>query len=157
MKAIIWSICTLVTVKKTIYKTYSEIIFYILEKNMELLQPLWNVAWWKESRHMEDSFRTFISHSQTTHFSKLKRSDYVFVFFGIFNISLVADELHNFLLLQFCNRKGVAWRWGSGSQIWILVYEGDNHIPDSFEDQAVDIVIILSFFLPNWLSIYEGK
>lgn len=41
-------------------------------------------------------------------FFKLKRSDYVCVFFGILNISLVADELHNICLLQFCIRKGVA-------------------------------------------------
>lgn len=130
--------------KKTTYKTYSVIVFHILEKNMELLQPLWHIAPWKESRHMEDSFRTFIPHSQTAHFSKLKRSDYVFVFFGTFNIFLVTDGLYNFLLFQFYNKKGVAWRWDGCSQIWVSVHEGNDRMAYSFEGQVVCIVSILS-------------
>lgn len=124
---------------------------------MELLQPLWNAAQWKESRHMEDSFRTFIPHSQTAHFSKLKRSDYVFVFFGIFTIFLVTDGLYNFLLFQFYNKKGVAWKWDGHSQIWISVHEGNDHMADSFEGQVVCIVFILSFFLPSWLPIIRAN
>lgn len=81
-------------------------------------------------------------------FFKLKRSDYVCVFFGILPLSLVADELHNFCLLRFCITKGVAGRWDRGSHTWISVHKGNSHMPESFEGQAVCIVSILFFLVP---------
>lgn len=67
------------------------------------------------------------------------------VFFGILNMFLVAD---GFLLLQFCIRRDVAWRWHGGSLTHIAILEGDNHTPYSFEGHVVCIMSILFFSCP---------
>lgn len=55
---------------------------------------------------------------------------------------MVANDLP---LFQFCIRKDVALRWDDGSQIWILVHEGNNYVPDSFEGHIICVMFILSF------------
>lgn len=133
-----------VTVKKTIYKTCSAKSFsYFREKHGSTMTSL-ECSPVEGKQIYGSEFQDIYSPFTNNAFFQVKKVWLCLRIFGI-PVSLVADELYNFLLLYVYIRKGIAWRWDGGSKIWISVDEGNNQMPDSFEGQVVYIVSILSF------------